>query len=34
MNYKNRYPWMTAKLRYQIIEKNKLQHACSIPQKP
>ena len=24
MNYKNRYPWRTAKLRYQIIEKNKL----------
>ena len=24
MNYKNRYPWMTAKLRSQIIEKNKL----------
>ena len=24
MNYKNRYPWMTAKLKYQIIEKNKL----------
>ena len=24
MNYKNRYQWMTAKLRSQIIEKNKL----------
>ena len=24
MNYKNRYPWMTAKLGSQIIEKNKL----------
>ena len=24
MNYKNRYPWMTAKLRSQVIEKNKL----------
>ena len=24
MNYKNRYPWMTAKLKSQIIEKNKL----------
>ena len=24
MNYKNRYSWMTAKLRSQIIEKNKL----------
>ena len=24
MNYKNRYPWMTANLRSQIIEKNKL----------
>ena len=24
MNSKNRYPWMTAKLRSQIIEKNKL----------
>ena len=24
INYKNRYPWITAKLRSQIIEKNKL----------